>query len=423
MAAIPGAGAFPARRILFIHQNFPAQFVHLAAALAALGCEVKALAIGGRDVPGVDVRRYTTPVKPVLARQHPLADMEVKVLRAAACTSAMRSLAAEGFAPDLVIAHPGWGESLFCRDIWPDALLVAYGEFYYRSSGGDYAFDPEFSTDSEEGRIRLRLRNTALLHAYAAADYILCPTQWQRSCLPPDVQHKAVAIFDGIDTKLAAPDARASIRLARADLELTPKDSVLTFVNRNLEPHRGFHVFMRALPEILARNPKTHCIVVGEDNISYGERPRRFRNWREAMLHEVGERLPADRVHFVGRLAYADYLRVLQVSTCHVYMTYPFVLSWSCLEALSARCRVVASDTEPVREVIRHGRNGLLFGFFDQAALIERVGEVLEDPGRFDAMAAKGRMVAQRDYDLETVCKPRQLQWLASICQQRAAAA
>lgn len=417
MAEPSRAPSFPARRILCIHQNFPAQFVHVAQALAADGCEVKALVIQGRDLPGVDVRRYAIPGKQALPASHPLADMEVKTLRGLACAAAMRKLDAEGFRPDLILSHPGWGESLFCREIWPDAVLVAYGEFFYRARGGDYGFDPEFGDDTLDKRMRLRLRNTALLHAYAAADGILCPTPWQRSCLPADVQHKTVTIFDGIDTRLVAPDARATIRLGRSGVTLTRQDSVLTFVNRNLEPHRGFHVFMRALPAILERNPRTRCIMVGEDSVSYGPPPRGFKSWREALMREVGARLPSDRIHFVGRVPYADYLRLLQVSTCHVYLTYPFVLSWSCVEALAAGCRVVASDTAPVRDVITHGENGLLFDFFDGAALADRVTEVLQDPARFDAMAAEATRRARRDHDLETVCKPRQLAWLASLCE------
>lgn len=405
------------RRILFIHQNFPGQFVHLAPALAKMGCEVKALSITGRPVAGVDVRRYTVTGKPSHAGRHPLADFEEKALRAGACAGAMRRLAAEGFTPDLIVAHPGWGESLYCKDLWPDAVLVAYGEFYYRVHGGDYAFDPEFSSDTLEGRMRLRLKNTMLLHAYTAADAILCPTPWQKSCLPPELQHKAVTIFDGIDTEKVAPNATSTVRLNRAKLVLGRNDRVLTFLNRNLEPHRGFHVFMRALPEVLAQNPDAHCVIVGEDSVSYGSPPRRFRSWREAMLHEVGARLPAGRVHFVGRVGYEDYIRLLQVSTCHVYLTYPFVLSWSCVEALSAGCRVVASDTAPVRDVIRNGENGLLVDFFDRAALVEKLGLVLRNPAQFDAMAAHARAGARRDHDLHGVCLPRQLAWLASLAR------
>jgi glycosyltransferase involved in cell wall biosynthesis len=415
MEALSRQHAFSGLRILFIHQNFPAQFVHLAQEFVRQGCTVKALGIKGRPVEGVDYRRYPLSDKTVLPPDDIGADIEVKLRRGTACAAAMRQLAGEGFAPDLILAHPGWGESLFCKDIWPDARLVAYGEFYYQANGADHGFDPEFSRPSPETRMRLRMRNTALLHGYQAADAILCPTPWQKSCLPPELQAKATVIFDGIDTQVVRPEPTASIRLGRSGTTLTPQDSVLTFVNRNLEPYRGFHIFMRALPEILARNPQTHCVMVGEDDVSYGSPPRGHRNWRQAMLHEVGARLPMERVHFVGRVAYADYLRLLQVSTCHAYLTYPFVLSWSCIEALAAGCRVVASDTPPVRDAIRHGDNGQLVDFFDVGGWAETVTQVLQQRTRFDALAATAAAEARSKYDLETVCKPQQLAWLKAV--------
>jgi glycosyltransferase involved in cell wall biosynthesis len=408
------------QRILFIHQNFPGQFVHLAQELVRIGCEVKALAIERRPVPpGVDVRRYEVRAETLLPRDDIASDIEVKTRRALACAAAMRQLASEGFRPALIVAHPGWGESLFCKDIWPEAVLVAYGEFYYQADGADHAFDPEFTRATPDSRMRLRMRNTALLHAYQAADAILCPTAWQRACLPPEFQAKTTVIFDGVDTRVVRPEPKAFVRLGRAGLQLTREDSVLTFVNRNLEPYRGFHVFMRALPEILARNPRTHCVLVGDDAVSYGSAPRAHRSWREAMLQEVGARLPAGRVHFVGRVPYADYLRLLQVSTCHAYLTYPFVLSWSCIEALAAGCRVAASATAPVREVITHGHNGLLFDFFDVAALAQTVTQVLQDPHAHDALAATATREARAKYDLEGVCKPRQVQWLGELLAAR----
>ena len=407
------------QRILFIHQNFPGQFVHLAQELVRLGCEVKALAIERRPVPeGVDVRRYEVRAGTVLPREDVASDMEVKTRRALACAAAMRQLASEGFRPALIVAHPGWGESLFCKDVWPDAVLVAYGEFFYQADGADYGFDPEFNQPGVDGRMRLRMRNTALLHAYQAADAILCPTEWQRSCLPREFQAKAAVIFDGVDTRVVRPEPNAFIRLGRTGLQLRREDSVLTFVNRNLEPYRGFHIFMRALPEILARNPRTRCVIVGDDAVSYGTPPPAHRNWREAMLDEVGSRLPADRIHFVGRVAYADYLRLLQVSTCHAYLTYPFVLSWSCIEALAAGCRVAGSATPPVREVIAPGHNGLLFDFFDVPGLARTVSDVLQDPRAYDPLAETAVREAQAKYDLETACKPRQVQWLAALLER-----
>jgi glycosyltransferase involved in cell wall biosynthesis len=312
-------------RVLFIHQNFPGQFAHLAQELVRIGCEVKALAIERRrPVAGVDVRHYAFSGEPALRRDDILFDTEVRTRRGLACAAAMQRLAAEGFSPALIVAHPGWGESLFCKDVWPEAVLVAYGEFYYQAQGADHGFDPEFGHDSVHSRMRMRMRNTVLLQAYQAADAILCPTQWQRSRLPAELQSKAAVIFDGIDTRSVRPDEQAFVRLNRAGIQLSRRDSVLTFVNRNLEPYRGFHVFMRALPEILARNPDTHCVLVGGDSVSYGSPPRSHRSWREAMLKEVGHRLPADRVHFVGNVPYSAYLRLLQVSSCHVYLTYPF---------------------------------------------------------------------------------------------------
>ena len=409
------------QRILFIHQNFPGQFPHLAQELVRLGCEVKALAIEKRPAPpGVDVRRYEVRAETRLPREDIAADIEVKTRRALACAAAMRQLAAEGFRPALIVAHPGWGESLFCKDVWPEAVLVAYGEFYYQADGADHAFDPEFNRATVDSRMRLRMRNTALLHAYQAADAILCPTEWQRSCLPREFQAKTAVIFDGVDTRVVRPEPQAFVRLGRAGLQLGRQDSVLTFVNRNLEPYRGFHVFMRALPEILERNPRTHCVLVGDDSVSYGAPPQGHRNWREAMLKEVGHRLPAGRVHFVGRVPYADYLRLLQVSTCHAYLTYPFVLSWSCIEALAAGCRVVGSDTPPVREVITPGHNGRLFDFFDVPGLVRTVSEVLQDPGGHDALGRNAVERARAKYDLETVCKPQQVEWLASLLASRA---
>lgn len=412
----PFRKVFAGRRILFIHQNFPGQYPHLARQFLAFGCEVKALAITGKGVAGVDTRRYTVAADTALLPPlDPLSDVEVKTRRALACATEMLKLRDEGFTPDLVLAHPGWGESLFCKDVWPQVPLVAYGEFYYGAEGSDHGFDPEFSRITTESRIRLRLRNTALLHAYQAADMVMCPTEWQRSCLPHDVQHKVKVVFDGIDTAVVKPNPHATVRLGRVDKPVTRADSVLTFINRNLEPYRGFHVFMRALPELQRLNPHMRCVIVGENSVSYGSPPRTHKTWREAMLAEVGSRLDTSRLHFVGRISYANYLQLLQVSTCHVYMTYPFVLSWSCIEALAAGCRVVASDTQPVRDAITDGDNGLLFPFFDQAALVASVSRVLENPQAFDHLASRAVERAKREFDLESVCKPRQLAFMAEL--------
>ena len=401
------------QKYLFIHQNFPGQFVHVAAELARQGHEVVALGIKGRALPGVKFLRYAPKPPERPSAVEPAIDFETKIVRGLACASVMARLAKGGFVPDVVVAHPGWGEALFCKDVWPRARLVMFAEFFYSAQDSDYNFDPEFTRDTLAGRMRIRMKNTVHLHALHAADAIYSPTQWQASQLPPDYQAKTKVIFDGIDTTVVKPEARAFVELKRAGLKLSNKDEVITFVNRNLEPYRGFHIFMRALPEILRRRTKAHVLIVGNDDVSYGSKPPGGKTWREVMLAEVGNKLPMERVHFLGGLAYGDYLRMVQISTCHVYLTYPFVLSWSCLEALAAGKVVVAGRTKPVQEVIEHGKNGLLFDFFDVPGLAQQVIEVLANPKAFAHLGATARKTVVEQYDLKTRCLPQLLKLIA----------
>ncbi len=397
-------------RILFIHQNFPAQFVHVVTELVRRGWEVAALTSRKISVAGVKITRYEPQPLPKTTLIPELRDLETKAVRATMCAKAMQGMSAQGFKPDIIVAHPGWGEALFCKDIWPDARLVIYAEFFYGATGSDVGFDPEFYVDSLADRMRLRMKNTVHLHAFQAADLIYSPTQWQRSQLPLEYQSKAHVAFDGINTAIVKPHHGVSLALQRDKITLTKHDEIITFVNRNLEPYRGFHIFMRALPEILAARPNARCLIVGQDGVSYGKAPKGGDTWREAMLREVGSKLPMNRIHFLGALAYRDYLKVLQLSTCHVYLTYPFVLSWSCLEAMSAQCLVVGSNTAPVREVIEHGVNGLLVDFFDTKALADQVIEVLSNPSPYLQMRHNARQTVVSRYDLATICLPSQLQ-------------
>ena len=400
-------------KFLFIHQNFPGQFVHVAGALARQGHEVVALGIKGRPLPGVRYIRYTPAPPSRVSEVEPARDFETKVVRGVACAQVMEQLRGQGFTPDTIVAHPGWGESLFCKDVWPDSRLLMFGEFFYSTSGADYHFDPEFSSDSVTARARLRLKNTVHLHALHAADGGYTPTQWQLSQLPALYRQRFEVIFDGIDTRAVAPEPGAQVLLQRDNIRVTPGDEIITFVNRNLEPYRGFHVFMRALPEILRQRPRARCLIIGRDDVSYGAKPASGGNWRQVMLSEVGAQLPMDRVHFLGGLPYQDYLRVIQVSRCHVYLTYPFVLSWSCLEAMSAGCVVVGSRTAPVQEVIEDGRNGLLVDFFDATALAHQVVAVLAKPASFAPLGRRARQTVIERYDLQSICLPAQLKLIS----------
>jgi len=400
------------RKFLFIHQNFPGQFVHAALELVRQGHEVVALGIKGRAVPGVKYIRYA-PKPPARTSDVEVArDFETKIVRGMACAQVMDQLRGQGFTPDTIVAHPGWGESLFCKDVWPAARLLMFAEFFYSAQGADYNFDPEFARESVQARARLRIKNSVHLHALQAADAGYTPTQWQLSQLPQEYQHKMQVIFDGIDTDNVAPQPDAMVQLQRAGITLRAGDEIITFVNRNLEPYRGVHIFMRALPRILRERPNARCLIVGRDDVSYGTKPASGGNWRQVMLAEVGGQLPMERVHFLGGLPYQDYLRVLQVSACHVYLTYPFVLSWSCLESMAAGCVVVGSRTGPVQEVIDDGVDGLLVDFFDVEGLAQRVVDVLHNPRQYRHLATNARARVVKHYDLRTQCLPKQMQLL-----------
>lgn len=406
--------------VLFIHQNFPGQFAHLAPLLVRQGHRVYAMHLQNRQAlscQGVKllpygVARSSTP------QVHPwLIDFETKIIRAEACFRAALQYKAQGFVPDIIIAHPGWGESLFIKEVWPKARLGVYCEFFYHPQGADVGFDMEFSVGDVGNACRLHLKNLAVLLHKDLADAAISPTHWQASTFPAELRRRMTVVHDGIDTQAVAPNPDVRLRLS-GGLELEPSDEVVTFVNRNLEPYRGYHVFMRALPDILRRRPKARVLIVGGDGVSYGERPPAGQCWREVFAAEVRPHISdADwaRVHFLGNLPYAHFVALLQVSSVHVYLTYPFVLSWSLLEAMSAGCAIVASNTAPVREVLRHGETGLLVDFFDTAGLADAVCGLLDDPAMRQRLGRQARAFAQAHYDLQSVCLPQQLDWVQAL--------
>lgn len=330
-------------------------------------------------------------------------------------------MAARGYHPDLICAHPGWGEALFLKELWPDAIQLHYLEFFYRSQGQDMGFDPEFGVPDLAARARLTAKNANNLLNLSLMDAGVCPTQWQLSTLPAQYQTSVQVIHDGIDTARLQPDPGASVTLqddqGRA-LRLAAGDQLVTYVGRNLEPFRGYHQFMRALPAILKACPDARAVIVGGDGVSYGAAPEQG-SWKNRFLEEVRGQLDMSRVHFVGKLPYSSFVQVLQRSTVHVYLTYPFVLSWSLLEAMSLEAMVVASDTAPVREVIRDGHNGWLVNFFQPEALAERVVQCLRDAPRLANVRRAARQTVVQGYDLRTRCLPQQIELVSALLERR----
>jgi glycosyltransferase involved in cell wall biosynthesis len=293
--------------------------------------------------------------------------------------------------------------------------MLALIEFYYAARGLDFDFDPGFFRQDYARDARLRAKNAHMLLTLATMDWGICPTHFQHSTVPHAYHDRLSVIFDGIDTNVVRPDPAAAVTVNGRTLRAG--DEVVTFVNRNLEPYRGYHSFMRALPEILRRRPNAVALIVGGEEVSYGAAAPPGKTWKQIFLDEVKDRLDANRVFFLGRIPYASYLKVLQLSRCHVYLTYPFVLGWSCIEAMSAGALVVGSRTAPVEEVVAPEKNGLLVDFFDAGALADTVTDCLARPAHYAPLRGAARQTAVERYDLATVCLPQQLNLIARLAQ------
>jgi len=404
-------------RILIVHQNFPGQYRHLVGALLARGDEVQA--IGAPHAPGmagVSCFRYGLPSGAAVPAVHPWAhDFQVKVIRAEAVLRLLSERSDQIVRPDLILGHPGWGELLGIKDQWGDVPVLHQLEFVYQLQGGDTGFDPEFPI-APGSQTRLRLRRATQLMAFHDLDWALAPTRWQASTAPAAFRDRLSVIHEGIDTTVIAPSKGSHVNLAKRGLRFEPGDEVVSFVARNLEPYRGFHTFLRALPLLQKLRPRAHVILVGGEGVSYGALPDQGGSWKQVLLAELEGQLDLGRIHFVGQVPHSVLHDLFRVCACHVYLTYPFVLSWSLLEAMACGAVVIGSDTPPVAEVISHGVNGLLVDFFSPEDLAQRVAAVLADPAAHRALGLEARRTVEQHFDLHGVCLPRQLallDWLA----------
>ncbi len=392
-------------KILFAHTNFPAQFGFLGQRLAQVGWDVTfATARKGaesrvmRILPFEEGRDITKGVHQYVA------NLEKATIRGQSAARSFLMARAKGYRPDIVMAHSGWGAGLFAKDIWPEAHYIPYVEWWYNYPPVDSAFFPDFQ-DDEDSRLRQRIRNAPILLDIEAADRVIAPTRFQAAQFPPRLAERITVIHDGVDTDFHAPGAAERI----GGLEIARMPEIVTYATRGMEPQRGFPEFMRALDRLQKRRPRLHAIIVGEDRVAYGKQLPKGESWKQRMLAELS--LDPDRTHFTGHLPRPDYLAVLQASHAHVYLTAPFVLSWSMIEAMSTGCALVASDVEPVREFATDGVTARLVDFHDPEAIATAVEALLEDRAEAQRLRDAARAHVVERYALERVFQEK-LAWL-----------
>jgi glycosyltransferase involved in cell wall biosynthesis len=389
-------------RFLFVHQNFPGQYLHIVRHLTPDLHDVVFLSEPNANVMA-DVRKIAyVSQRASDERIHEHArEFEMAVRRAEAAATAARQIKALGFTPDIIIGHHGWGELLNMQDVFPGTPLLGYFEFFYNLVGQDVDFDPEFPVPAHRLPM-VRAKNAVNLAALSLPGaHGQTPTEWQLGTYPAWSRDRITLLREGVDLATCSPAApRASRRFTLPDgFKLEAKHKLVTYMSRNLEPYRGFHIFMRALPALQAARPDLHVSIVGNDLPGYGAMPADGTTWRETILREVGGKLDLERVHFLGQVPYETHVALLRRSDAHVYFTYPFVASWSLREAMAIGAPIIGSDTLPVREFITHETTGLLTPFLEPDRLADSVLRLLEDAGLSQRLRAKARRFAEAHLD------------------------
>ncbi|MEM8578533.1 MAG: glycosyltransferase family 4 protein [Pseudomonadota bacterium] len=404
-------------KFLFVHQNMPGQYREMVQWLAAQG---------GHEIVFLTQRQkhpIFPGVKTVVYAPHHKAKEDayglVKTWENAAgsgfgCAMAARELKASGFTPDIIIGHVGWGELTFMKEVYPDVPIIGFFEYYYSTSGGPVGFDPA-SPPSDHAPYIMQAHNTVPLVNIERVDVGHAPTMWQRDRFPTSFHDRMYVCHDGIRTDTLLQDPKVKLTLGRIGRPLTRRDEVITYISRNLETTRGYHQFMRALPTILAERPLARVIIVGGNDTSYGGKSKHPKGLRGQMEAEVGDRVDWDRVHYLGQVPYGAYKQIVQISRCHIYLTMPFVLSWSLLESMSMQATIVGSDVAPVREAITHGETGLLVDFFDPDALARQVIDVCARPKDYAHIGPAAREHVVKTYDFLTVCLPEHLRQINAL--------
>jgi glycosyltransferase involved in cell wall biosynthesis len=410
----------PKMKALFIHNGSPGRFEFIGRALTDRGWTCKLInGPSGRDIPGVETLRWSSPESLKTNSRTPHTRVQRDIAMGEAAADAAMSLHASGFLPDVIIGHPGWGEMLFMHRIFPQARQIQIAEFYYHPDGADVGFDPEFSPppSSLTQRLQTEAKNLGLAASYVHADCLVAPTPFQASLLPEALRRNVRIIHEGVDTTVACK--RPAALSFASGVTLRGDTPLVTFVNRTFEPLRGVHTFMRALPEFLDAAPEARVIMVGADaRGGYGPAPPAGTTWLRHFRQELGDRIDYGRIHLPGQISYQRLLDVFRLSTAHVYFTYPFVLSWSLLDAMACEAVIVGSDTAPVRDVVRHGHNGLLVDFFDAPALSRTLIDICRAPASFRVLGQAARETVLSTYDRARACLPAWLNMVEDVARR-----
>lgn len=401
-------------RILFLHSNFPAQYRHVALALAQNPKNQVVFATKNQEVtlPGIH-KLIFEPTRTPHPTTHPYVQpLENAVLHGQAIFRLALELKSKGFVPDVICGHSGWGPPLFVKDVFPDKPLICYFEWFYHAHGSDADFDPADPL-SVDDVARIRVKNTPILLDLYSCDRGLSPTQWQKSQFPVEFHSKISVLHDGVDTEYFQPNPGA--KLVLPNLDLSGVDELVTYVARGMEPYRGFPQFIEAIAYVQERRPNCHFVIVGAPRVCYGKTLPNGESYKDFMLKKVP--LDLSRVHFTGSLPYSQYLQVIQASSAHIYLTRPFVLSWSMIEALSTGCLVIGSNTSPVTEIIEDGENGLLVDFFAPKQIADRIDEVLDHPTGMAEIRKKARRTVLERYALADLL-PKHIQLIQDMANR-----
>ncbi len=387
-------------KFLFVHQNFPGQYLYILKHLVASGKHEVMFISQPSPSTMAGVRRaiYEAPV-PGTGAMHPNgADYDMMLKRADKVLGIARNLKSLGFVPDIIIGHHGWGETLHLVDVWPGVPLLGYFEFFYNRDGQDIGFDAEFPTQPEIGA-HIRAMNTINLLAYSLKQHGQTPTRWQHSRYPEWFQPDIEILTEGVNLDTCKPDpAVRSKTLTVGKFKVTPKDRLVTYVARNLEPYRGVHTMLRALPKLMRTRPDVKVIMIGGDDVSYGPRHADM-SWREYFQRDLAGKYDASRVLMPGQVAYDQYLKILQRSDAHVYLTYPFVTSWSLRESMGIGCAIIATDIPAVSEFVTHNKTGILSPKLDSDMLAENILLLLEDTKLNARLRLAARRYAEKHLD------------------------